>query len=59
MSDTLVFVECKCNSCERAEKRTDKNDCCELYFCTKFRRLVTGNFFCKIAKKRKDVADSE
>lgn len=48
--DKVVFVQCECKDCKKASDRTQGAQ--EIFLCNQFRRLVSGNFFCKHAEKR-------
>lgn len=50
--DEMVFIECRCLNCDYSEYRWKASECIETVLCTKFRRLVSGNFFCKMAKRK-------
>lgn len=56
MADVMVYIECKCNKCEKAELRKGYTYPYpeEVYLCKRFRKLVTGKFFCACAKRRTD-----
>lgn len=49
--DEMVFIECRCRNCAHSEYRWRASECIEVVLCTKFRRLVSGNFYCKNAKR--------
>lgn len=54
MADVMVYIECKCNKCEKSELRKGYPYPEEVYLCKRFRRIVTGRFFCACAKRRAD-----
>lgn len=55
--DEMVFIECRCKDCVQSEYRYTTSVPNRVYLCKIFRRLVSGNFYCKNAKRKE--ADHE
>ena len=50
--DKMVFVKCECKDCKKASDRLEGTQ--KIFLCNQFRRLVSGNFFCKSAERMEE-----